>query len=467
MKDSMKAHALMTAGIALAVILVCFTMTAAGSMSDPIVVGDGPAVEVKGGMMTGGVIEQAGSTGINTPDTISPEGILNSEVIGGNCPTTMIAGRSYIATIKFLNTGDMTWTTATGIGIASYPAYGDASKFGWTRKAIQFSSGIAPGTYCTVSLPLTAPAAGSYQPAWCLYYIPDGRYFGQYAYTNIQVNPAATLNAAYTWSTLPMSMTTAQTRAGSITFRNTGTEGWPANGAVKLGGRADVLNFGATRIPLTTAVAPGASRTFSFNLKAPTTEGTYNLKYQMIKVGDRWFGKTHSHQITVTGGGGVKTALVESNILTYINAERAEHGGLPALTSDPVLGNIARVHSSQMATRKFFDHTNPFTGLGPVGRLGQAGYPYLMPAGTWRPENIGFASWSPTAPGAAAIAHTIVDAWMASTDGHREAILSANVNTFGTGAASSKTFSYVDNLGVTHSYVGRESWLATTMFVSK
>ena len=54
----------------------------------------------------------------------------------------------------------------------------------------------------------------------------------------------------------------------------------------------------------------------------------------------------------------VNTAAVEKAIHEHINQERLRHD-LPTIRWDDALSRIARKHSKDMATRKYFSHTSP------------------------------------------------------------------------------------------------------------
>src|SRR5207237_1324496 len=85
-----------------------------------------------------------------------------------------------------------------------------------------------------------------------------------------------------------------QTYAVSVTMQNTGTTTWTAAGAYRLGSQnpQDNTTWGTNRVslPSGSSVAPGANVTFSFNVTAPATAGTYNFQWRMVQDGVEWFG---------------------------------------------------------------------------------------------------------------------------------------------------------------------------------
>lgn len=106
-------------------------------------------------------------------------------------------------------------------------------------------------------------------------------------------------NAAFISQSVPGELRTGEVRAVSVTMQNNGTTSWTP-GTYKLGTenpRDNTLWTGATRVYLNAGeeVAPGASRTFSFNITAPSNPGTYNFQWRMVRDGVDWFGAFSTH----------------------------------------------------------------------------------------------------------------------------------------------------------------------------
>ncbi|WP_329023713.1 CAP domain-containing protein [Streptomyces sp. NBC_00690] len=108
-------------------------------------------------------------------------------------------------------------------------------------------------------------------------------------------------------------------------------------------------------------------------------------------------------------------AAVESEVLALVNEERAKVGCQP-LRSDPALAKLAGDFSTDMATRGFFDHTDP-DGDSPWDRAEQAGVPKLGG------ENIARGQ---------ADAGAVMNSWM-NSDGHRANILNCDYTRLGVG----------------------------------
>ena len=120
----------------------------------------------------------------------------------------------------------------------------------------------------------------------------------------------------------------------------------------------------------------------------------------------------------------------EEEVLQLVNAARAvghdcdtkgSFGPAPPLTMNASLRCAARKHAADMATRNFFDHTNP-DGETFDQRIVRAGYGSYNQVG----ENIAGGSDLDNA-------ETTVNGWLAS-DGHCANIMNANYTEFGAGA---------------------------------
>jgi len=120
--------------------------------------------------------------------------------------------------------------------------------------------------------------------------------------------------------------------------------------------------------------------------------------------------------LTVKGiRGGTRECAVPENaealtlrVLELVNEARTSRG-LPPLTLNPVLSQIADDYCCEMIEGGFFEHTNPYTGQGPAQRAINAGYVFLAIG-----ENLAAGQSS---------AEQAVSEWMDSSQGHRENIL--------------------------------------------
>jgi uncharacterized protein YkwD len=156
---------------------------------------------------------------------------------------------------------------------------------------------------------------------------------------------------------------------------------------------------------------------------------------------------------------GISVPQLEQRILEAVNGERT-HNKLTALDLDVRLTRIARAHSDDMVTRRFFDHINP-DGADASARGKHAGYACLKRVDryTYRQglaENLfeepRFSRVRITAGrrtydwnSMEEIARQAVDGWMRSA-GHRHNILEKTYEQSGVGIAVSPEHVYITQL---------------------
>jgi hypothetical protein len=105
---------------------------------------------------------------------------------------------------------------------------------------------------------------------------------------------AAADGSAFVSQNVPTNMAVGQVRTVSVTMQNTGTTTWTAD-VYKLGTQNpqdNTLWTGVTRIYMAPGetIAPGQQKTFTFNITAPGTPGTYNFQWRLVHEGIAWFG---------------------------------------------------------------------------------------------------------------------------------------------------------------------------------
>jgi uncharacterized protein YkwD len=119
---------------------------------------------------------------------------------------------------------------------------------------------------------------------------------------------------------------------------------------------------------------------------------------------------------------------LERKVYRLTNEVRRRHG-VPPLTWETSLRDVARAHSIDMLRRNYFSHMSP-DGRSPHERI-RSGYPFgLSSTG----ENI----WSGTGHDprdTSRLAHIIVNNWMSSA-GHRQNLLNPEYTDIGVGAAA-------------------------------
>ena len=113
------------------------------------------------------------------------------------------------------------------------------------------------------------------------------------------------LDAAFVSQSVPSSMTAGQQYSVSVRMRNLGTMTWTAAASVRLGAinPNDNSTWGANRVLLAggDSIAPGQEKLFTWTVTAPSSPGTYNFQWRMLREGVVWFG-ANSTNVSVSVG---------------------------------------------------------------------------------------------------------------------------------------------------------------------
>ena len=126
----------------------------------------------------------------------------------------------------------------------------------------------------------------------------------------------------------------------------------------------------------------------------------------------------------------------EKTVFCLTNDERTSRG-LAAYTWNTKIATAARKHANAAVTQQWWvngadPHVNPVGNTTPSSRVRAEGY---CPSGSWSiGENVYWA-WGSPISFAATTPRDAVAWWMASTHGHREAILSTTYKELGVGVA--------------------------------
>ena len=128
----------------------------------------------------------------------------------------------------------------------------------------------------------------------------------------------------------------------------------------------------------------------------------------------------------------------------HLTNEVRQRNGVPPLTWENCLRDVARAHSADMLVRNYFSHNSP-EGRTPNDRI-RAGCPFPM---SWTGENIWMGSGYP-AGDISQLARTVVDNWM-SSPGHRRNLLHPGFTDIGVGVAASGR-----EIRVTQAFFGRQ-----------
>lgn len=128
--------------------------------------------------------------------------------------------------------------------------------------------------------------------------------------------------------------------------------------------------------------------------------------------------------------------LTDAGVIQWTNTNRAENGGLAALTENARLDQAAGAKLKDMFAQQYFEHENP-QGLGPADLAKAAGYDYISIG-----ENLALGNFKDD--------QTLLTAWM-NSPGHRANILNTKFLEIGVAVGQG-------------TYQGKTTWLAVQEF---
>jgi hypothetical protein len=224
----------------------------------------------------------------------------DAQFVSQTVPTTLQPGQSFQINMKFNNTGTLPWVdgvTTNFYLVSQNPPLNQT----WGGNGVLLSSfPTLPGQQLDLNFTATAPITpGAYNFQWQMYQNGGIGFFGQMSpNVVIQVGsaPPPVNDASFVSQTVPATMTTGQTYSIGITMQNSGTTIWTTN-TFKLGSQnpQDNTTWGLNRVNLPSTVAPGGQVTFTFNVTAPSTPGTYNCQWRMLQEAVGFFGASSTN----------------------------------------------------------------------------------------------------------------------------------------------------------------------------
>lgn len=227
----------------------------------------------------------------------------NATVPTQTVPSSMTSGQSYSVVVNVTNTGTTTWTAAGGYRLAC--VQGTA----WNKATVALATtdAIAPGQTKKFSFSVNAPkTVGTYPMQWRMDKV--GVQFGT-ASPLLSIPVTVRQHAAlYVSQSQPLSVKAGSNFTVSVTMQNVGTSPWTKAAGFMLASTSPDLNitWGSNTVAMlaTDTIPQGANKTFTFNCKAPTTPGTYTMRWRMYRSAlafTGFFGDlTTSKTLTVT-----------------------------------------------------------------------------------------------------------------------------------------------------------------------
>jgi hypothetical protein len=241
---------------------------------------------------------------------VPPSNAFRSGWIDQTAYPTLTPGATAAITMRFRNAGTTTWQRSVAGAQVNLGIVGDVTTYsdlgmavGWlspNRVATTQETSVAPGQIGTFTFSVRAPAAqGVYRLP--LQPVADGVTWlddqGVFALVTSDTGYHSAWISESPWPTLRVGQTSDQI---TTVFRNTGAKTWVrgAVGQANLGVSGDDVTWGGLgvgwpspnrpAIQSEPSVAPGATATFSFQVRAPAAPGTYVLPLRPVIDGVVW-----------------------------------------------------------------------------------------------------------------------------------------------------------------------------------
>lgn len=212
-----------------------------------------------------------------------------------------------------------------------------------------------------------------------------------YEYIKTTARGAAAFNesperdARILWHDLPTRLRPGETRTATVIVRNEGDALWSEAAKYRFGQKEflDPVLFGAGRyllndaqddIPTYGGIFRGRPRTFTLNLKAPTTPGRYTNHWSMLQENVAWFGQELTHAILVDPTPvyhGAPQTIDSTALLTNHITDNTEHtyaaGNLPVGSYADC--QITRTFAAPIKSLKLFIVSGTADDVGYVGNI--------------------------------------------------------------------------------------------------
>ncbi len=249
----------------------------------------------------GGTNQYSGTALTRCDNTPQPTPAYKGQFAGQEYSSTMDAGSTQTVKVSLTNTGTATWDNNTYITPVprdtASPFYDPATWQSSTR--IMSAGSVAPGQTKVFQFSLKAPSTpGTYR-------IPFGfvqeevTWFGEPADGSIwfEINVIPSYKGEFAGQRYNVKMEAGSTQTVEVSLKNTGAATWDNNTKIApVLPRETASPFydpatwqTATRITHAGSVAPGQTKVFQFDLRAPTSPGTYKIHFGFLQEDVTWF----------------------------------------------------------------------------------------------------------------------------------------------------------------------------------
>jgi len=223
--------------------------------------------------------------------------------ISQNIPNKMEVGGVYPVEIQVKNVGSSPWKPNDNIELVIQPP-GNNESWGVERIKLSNEKLIQPGEKKRFKIKVTAPLKpNTYRFSWII--LRDG------VVLTGTISPAIPIvvgdpfsRSKFVSQIMPDRVNPGEKFKTIIQFKNSGKSSWSQQQGYKLAALTpnakDIWGSNAIEIGSRKPILPDSTLTFSFQLRAPTKPGHYDVQWQMYQNDKRWFGEpTANVRVTV------------------------------------------------------------------------------------------------------------------------------------------------------------------------
>lgn len=209
-----------------------------------------------------------------------------AQFVSQSVPTSIYCNNIYNASVTLKNTGSSTWDATNYRLAAMNPLFNST----WGRNHVKLNTGetVAPGATKTFNFTITGPATvGTFSFTWQMRKTSaPAASFGDIT-PNVAITTRTGENATFVSQTVATTMNSNVFYTANVTVKNAGSTTWDATN-YRLASINPTSNtrWGISHVKLVPGetVAPGATKSFTFQVKAPTTLGANDFQWQMRKT---------------------------------------------------------------------------------------------------------------------------------------------------------------------------------------
>ena len=226
----------------------------------------------------------------NVPVLVQSSVVTSAVPVSVLAPASVTPGQPFAATVTMRNSGTAPWPDGATVALTAINPVDNAI---WGITSAQLTAAVPSGGTATFNLNLTAPATAGAQPfQWQMAWAGVGFFGTPTDLQAIVVAPSAITSAVPVSVTAPATVIVGASFTATVVLRNNGNVTWPA-GVVGLVSQTPASNavWSLSRIPLTSAVAPGDETTFTISGIAPASPGSYPFQWQMAWDDRGFFGE--------------------------------------------------------------------------------------------------------------------------------------------------------------------------------